>query len=204
MSDQREFWNERFAKEGYFYGLDPNLYVASRIDALNESKNILFLGEGEGRNAIYAARCGHNVTALDASDIGLAKCADRAKSENLALTLIHTDLEIWEPNDTYDAVLCSFLHLPEPLRTEVFAKVITNLTPGGLFAGEFFSIHQMPRTTGGPKDETLLYTAEQLKAILDHRTDIEILELSELDTQLSEGRGHNGLASVVRMTVRKL
>lgn len=203
MSDQREFWNERFAKEGFFYGLDPNLYVASHIDALNPSSKILFLGEGEGRNAIYAARSGHDVTALDASDVGLAKCAERSRAENLSVTLIHTDLEVWEPLARYDAILCSFLHLPEPLRSDIFAKVVQTLKPGGIFAGEFFSIHQMPRTTGGPKDETLLYTAEALQNIFDSHP-CEVIELIETETDLSEGRGHIGIASVVRMAVRAL
>ncbi len=202
MSDQREFWNERFGKEGYFYGIEPNLYVASHIDSLNTPKNILFLGEGEGRNAAYAARQGHTVTALDASEIGLAKADALARSQGNSITLIHTDLEIWKPDGHYDAVLCSFLHLSEPLRSDVFAKVLSILTPGGLFAGEFFSIHQMPRTTGGPKDETLLYTAEALQGIFASHP-CEILELGEYDTELSEGRGHIGIASVVRMAVRK-
>jgi SAM-dependent methyltransferase len=204
MSDQREFWNERFAKEGYFYGLEPNLYVASHIDAFNGPKKILFLGEGEGRNAIYAARAGHEVTALDASDIGLAKCAERSRAENLSVNLILTDLEVWNPDERYDAVLCSFLHLPEPLRSDVYAKVLDALNPGGLFAGEFFSIHQMPRTTGGPKDETLLYTAAQLQEIFDRHAGCTVLELAETETELNEGRGHIGVASVVRMAVRRV
>ena len=184
MSDQRAFWNERFGKEGYFYGTEPNRYVAERIDVLTTPKKILFLGEGEGRNAIYAARAGHTVTALDASDIGLAKCADRAKCENLSVELIHTDLEVWEPSESYDAVLCSFLHLPEPLRSDVFAKVLSILNPGG------------------SKDESLHYTANALEEILE-RHPCDILELIETDTELNEGRGHVGIASVVRLTVRK-
>lgn len=201
MSDQRGFWNERFAKEGYFYGKEPNRYVASRIDTLEQGKNILFLGEGEGRNAAYALTRGHTVTALDASEIGLAKADALARSMGYPLSLLHTDLETWEPREQYDAILCSFLHLAEPLRSDVFSKVIAHLKPGGLFAGEFFSIHQLPRTTGGPKDETLLYTADALRSILE-QCPCEILELSETETELNEGRGHIGIASVVRMAVR--
>lgn len=201
MSDQREFWNERFAKEGYFYGKEPNRYVASHIDALGQGKNILFLGEGEGRNAAYALTRGHTVTALDASEIGLAKADALARSMGYPLALIHTDLETWEPREQYDAILCSFLHLAEPLRTKIFSTVIEHLKPGGLFAGEFFSIHQLPRTTGGPKDETLLYTADALRTVLEQYP-CEILELCETETELNEGRGHIGIASVVRMAVR--
>lgn len=201
MNDQREFWNERFAREGYFYGTEPNVYLKAHIDALGEGSNLLFLGEGEGRNAVYAALAGHRVTALDASEIGLAKALSLATSRGCEILPVHMDLEIWSPAERYDAVFCSFLHLPEPLRSGVFAKVLAALTHGGVFAGEFFSIHQLPRTTGGPKDETLLYTAEALGAILRHHP-CTITELVETETELNEGRGHIGVASVVRMAVR--
>jgi len=202
MSDQRTFWNKRFGKEGYFYGKEPNRYVASHIDRLSEGQNILFLGEGEGRNASYAAARGHHVTALDASEIGLEKAAALSRSMGCDITLIHTDLEVWEPSEHYDAILCSFLHLAEPLRGEVFAKAIDTLNTGGIFAGEFFSIHQLPKSTGGPKDEELLYTADALRPLLE-QFPCDILELCETDTELNEGRGHVGVASVVRMAVRK-
>jgi hypothetical protein len=202
MNDQREFWNERFGREGYFYGTNPNHYLASHIDQLPPQQNILFLGEGEGRNAVYASQCGHVVTALDAAEIGLAKAAMLAQSKELEVSLIHTDLELWNPTQQYDAIMCSFLHLTEPLRSEVFAKSVAHHNTGGLFVGEFFSIHQFPKTTGGPKDLDLLYTADQLHAILA-TLPCDILELCEIDTQLHEGSGHNGLASVVRLKVKK-
>ncbi len=202
MNDAREFWNERFGREGFFYGIHPNVYLKAQLDALPPSQDILFLGEGEGRNALYAAKLGHTVTALDTSEIGLAKTAMLSSQHNLDITLIHTDLESWEPKENYDAIMCSFLHLIEPLRSEIFAKTIKHLNTGGLFSGEFFSIHQLPRTTGGPKDTTLLYTADNLQSIM-RELPCDIVELIELDTQLYEGTGHNGLASVVRLTVKK-
>ena len=202
MNDAREFWNERFGRDGFFYGMNPNVYLKKQLDALSGNQNLLFLGEGEGRNALYAARLGHTVTALDASEIGLAKTALLAQQHNLEIALVHTDLEYWEPHNNYDAIMCSFLHLIEPLRSEIFAKTIHHLRPGGIFAGEFFSIHQLPRTTGGPKDEALLYTADDLQNIVE-QLPCDIVELIELDTELYEGTGHNGLASVVRLTVKK-
>lgn len=202
MNDQRAFWNERFGREGYFYGTTANRYLASHIDALSPQQTILFLGEGEGRNAVYALEQGHTVTALDAAEIGLAKTAMLAQSKGFELSLIHTDLEQWSPTQHYDAIMCSFLHLYEPLRSEVFAKVLEHLNEGGVFVGEFFSIHQFPKTTGGPKDIDLLYTADQLASILK-ALPCEILELCEIDTDLHEGAVHNGLASVVRLKVQK-
>lgn len=202
MNDQRAFWNERFGREGYFYGTTANRYLASHIDLLPPQQTILFLGEGEGRNAVYALECGHTVTALDAAEIGLAKTAQLAQSKGLEVSLIHTDLEFWNPTQPYDAIMCSFLHLYEPLRSEVFAKALEHLNEGGVFVGEFFSIHQFHKKTGGPKDLNLLYAADQLALILEAMP-CEILELYEMDTQLREGLVHNGLASVVRLKVQK-
>lgn len=202
MNDQREFWNERFGREGYFYGTTANRYLASHIDLLPSQQTILFLGEGEGRNAVYALERGHTVTALDAAEIGLSKTAMLAQSKGFEVSLIHTDLEFWDPVQHYDAIMCSFLHLYEPLRSEVFAKALKHLKEGGVFVGEFFSIHQFPKKTGGPKDFDLLYTADQLALILK-ALPCEILELCEMDTHLQEGAVHNGLASVVRLKVQK-
>lgn len=202
MINQREFWNERFARDDYFYGTEPNLYLQSHIDSLESTADLLFLGEGEGRNAAYAARLGHNVSALDASEVGLMKAMALADRYQCGIRPILIDLNFWSPSEYYDAVFCSFLHLPEPLRTKVFAKVITNLKPAGVFAGEFFSSDQLPKPTGGPKDPELLYTASGLESILSNLP-CEIIELSEMDIELREGKGHNGLASVVRMCVRR-
>jgi hypothetical protein len=202
MNDQRQFWNERFGREGYFYGTTANCYLASNIATLPPQQTILFLGEGEGRNAVHALTCGHTVTALDAAEIGLAKTAMLAKSKGFELSLIHTDLAQWNPAQQYDAIMCSFLHLYEPLRSEVFVKAIEHLNKGGVFVGEFFSIHQFQKTTGGPKDLDLLYTADLLSSILKVLP-CEILELCEIDTELREGIVHNGLASVVRLKAQK-
>lgn len=202
MNDQREFWNERFGREGYFYGTTANRYLASHIDLLPAQQTLLFLGEGEGRNAVYALERGHTVTALDAAEIGLAKTAQLAQSKGFELSLIHTDLEFWNPTQQYDAIMCSFLHLYEPLRSEVFAKALKHLNEGGVFVGEFFSIHQFPKKTGGPKELDLLYAADQLASIL-RTLPCEVLELHEIDTELHEGTGHNGIASVVRLKVQK-
>jgi len=151
---------------------------------------------------VYALEKGHTVTALDAAEIGLAKTAMLAQSKGFELSLIHTDLEFWNPTQKYDAIMCSFLHLYEPLRSEVFAKALKYLNEGGVFVGEFFSIHQFAKTTGGPKDSGLLYTADQLSSIFK-TIPCEILELDEIDTELCEGEVHNGLASVVRLKVQK-
>ncbi len=198
----QDLWNGKFSREGYLYGKAPNSYLASHIDGLPASSSILFLGEGEGRNACYAALHGHSVLALDASDIGLNKAQQLATDMDVDIKTLHIDLAHWEAEVHYDAVMASFLHLKEPLRTLAFGKAISALKPSGVFVAEFFSIKQLPLQSGGPKDPELLYTVDSLQNIFD-RSDIEILRLEEVVDLLHEGRGHQGDAELIRIVVRK-
>ena len=70
---QQEFWNGKFSKADFFYGTNPNEFLASNIELLNNHKKLLCLVEGEGRNAIFFAKNGLNVSAIDASNLGLEK-----------------------------------------------------------------------------------------------------------------------------------
>jgi len=195
-------WNEKFSREGYLYGKKPNAFLASQLQKLDGGSSILFLGEGEGRNACYAALLGFQVTALDASDVGLDKAEELSCEMGVCITTIHADLEQWKSDTQYDFVMCSFLHLAEPLRTKAFREAVRTLKPGGKFIGEFFSTKQLPLTSGGPKDVDLLYNTVDLERTFDIAgAEIEFLE-EHLDS-LDEGVGHQGEAVLVRVIVRK-
>lgn len=196
-------WNQKFAGEAYLYGKHPNTFLASYIDELPRHSRILFIGEGEGRNACYAASRGLRAVALDASDIGLEKAQRLAHEIGVEIWTIHMDLSQWQAEENeYDAVMTSFLHLKEPLRSAAFREALKVLKPGGIFVAEFFSVHQLPRTSGGPKDVDLLYTAEALKPIFT-QDGYTIEYLCEEIAHLEEGHGHQGEAELVRVVVRK-
>jgi cyclopropane fatty-acyl-phospholipid synthase-like methyltransferase len=199
----REMWNSKFSREGYLYGIDPNVYLAGQIDGLSTGATLLLLGEGEGRNACYAASKGLKVTALDASDVGLEKALQLADVRGVSIDTVHTDLEQWHADTPYDAVMASFLHLSEPLRTQVFREALRALRPSGIFAAEFFSVKQLPLSSGGPKDAELLYTLDSLEAIFDI-PGFELLQLEEVVDTLEEGKGHSGEAQLIRVKVKKI
>jgi len=199
----QRLWNDKFSRDGYLYGKEPNDFLSQAIDRLDRPSSILFLGEGEGRNACYAAMKGHDALALDASDIGLQKAFELSAELGVEIKTLHADLEHWEPEVHYDAVMASFLHLKEPLRTFAFHKAMDALKPSGLFVAEFFSLEQLPLKSGGPKDPDLLYTVDSLEKIFD-RDDIIIRTLEELVAPLDEGKGHQGDAELIRMVVEKL
>jgi len=201
MSMQK-MWNEKFSREGFLYGKTPNAFLEEHTALLSPQSDILMLGEGEGRTACYLASEGHQVTALDASDVGLEKTKALAAELAVEVETIHADLESWRSDTVYDAVLTSFLHLPEPLRTEAFSHALDIVKPGGYFMGEFFSTLQLQRDTGGPKMASLLYTPEALREIVT-RDDIRVIRLEACVDHLSEGRGHQGDAELIRVIVQK-
>ncbi len=155
---QQIFWNGKFSKADYFYGIKPNEFLASKIDLFNNHKKLLCLGEGEGRNAIFFAQNGFEVSAIDASDLGLKKLQNRAKEENLNIKTFCMDLNYWQSNEKYDVIVASYLHMYKNERENLFEKIEDSLNTNGYFVGEFFSTKQLEFNSGGPKDLELLYT----------------------------------------------
>ncbi len=196
---QQEFWNSKFSREGFLYGLKPNSFIASKIKEFPRSSKVLCLGEGEGRNAIFLARKGFEVTAIDASDIGLKKLEQRAKEENLDIKTICMDLNDWEANEKYDVIVASYLHLYKNERAVLFENIDDSLGFDGVFVGEFFSVKQLSYESGGPKDADLLYTVEDFKS---HYA-FSDAEVKEQVTILDEGKGHQGEACVIRVLSKK-
>ena len=68
MTDYKSnFWDERYSSEEYVYGTEPNQFFKEQIDKITVPGKLLLPGEGEGRNAIYAARSGWQVDVFDQS-----------------------------------------------------------------------------------------------------------------------------------------
>src|SRR5215211_928887 len=89
------FWNNRYGEAGFFYGTAPNDFLVS-VAAEIPPGPILCLAEGEGRNAVFLAGRGHAVTAVDQSELGLAKARTLAQTRGVPLTTIAADLAEFE------------------------------------------------------------------------------------------------------------
>lgn len=202
LMDMGKLWDMKFSREGYLYGVKPNVFLASKKDLIPQGGEILLLGEGEGRNAVHFAKEGFSCTALDASPLGLAKAGKLANECGVDVNLVLQDLNGWKADKKYDAVMASYLHLKEPLRTLVFKEVINALKPSMSFIAEFFAVSQLGRSSGGPSMEELLYTKESFANIFDDER-VEIVQLEEVEDRLDEGVGHQGDAMLIRLVVRK-
>ncbi|PUE65872.1 SAM-dependent methyltransferase [Arcobacter caeni] len=197
---QQIFWNGKFSKADYFYGTKANEFLASKIKLIKNKKKLLCLGEGEGRNAIFFAKNGFEVSAIDTSDVGLSKLELRSKEENLNVKTFCMDLNHWETSEKYDVIVASYLHMFKEEREKLFRKIEDSLNPNAYFIAEFFSTKQLDFTSGGPKDLELLYTIEDFK---NHFLSCK-KELKEELVTLNEGIGHQGEACVIRVVIQKL
>jgi cyclopropane fatty-acyl-phospholipid synthase-like methyltransferase len=159
------------------------------------------LGEGEGRNAVFLAMKGLVLTALDASDIGLAKAGELARQKGVKLSTVTADLAAYDPGrDAWDGIVSIWCHLPSQLRRDFYPKVVAALKPGGIFLLESYTPKQLEFGTGGPPDPDFLANADTLKSELKG---LEWLYAGEKTREVREGRYHNGMSVVVQLIGRK-
>ena len=192
-----EFWDARYEGETYAYGTEPNTYFRQQLDALPPGR-LLLLAEGECRNAVYAAKRGWQVTAVDFSDEGRAKALRLAVAQGVHLDYQVADLTAlgWLRPGHYDAVGLIYAHLAPTDRQAVHAAAAASLAPGGHLILEAFSPHQLGLPSGGPRVAEMLYEPATLTADF---AGLMLLENQALGVVLHEGSFHTGPASVVRL-----
>lgn len=193
-------WDERYDTHEYVYGTEPNDFLASVAGRIPAGR-VLSIGEGEGRNAVFLASLGYEVTAVDASAVGLHKVERLARERGLPVTTVHADLADFaiEP-DAWDGIVSIFCHLPRALRLDVHRRVSQGLAPGGVFVVEAYTPRQLEFGTGGPKDP------EMLVRLADLREDLPGLSFElarEVDRPVAEGRFHDGMSAVVQVVARR-
>jgi len=194
----KDFWEKRYSEKELAYGIQPNLYFKEQLDLLKPGKLLLPL-EGEGRNAIYAAKKGWDVTAFDFSKKAREKTLQIAKEHSVYLTYKLADVSSFSDETKYDAIGLIFAHLPPTQRKEFHDKCIKYLNPNGVIISQHFHPNQLNNnySSGGPKEEKMLYSIETLKADFKKTS---ILDAEEKEIELNEGKYHQGKAFVTNFT----
>ncbi len=190
------FWDERYAStDEYVYGTAPNRYFSENLSKLVPGK-ILMPGEGEGRNAVFAAGMGWKVIAFDSSTEAKKKAEKLAREKQVHIDYRISNYEnILLGNEEFDCLALIYTHMPGSRRKEYHRKLASFLKPGGVLILEYFSKKQIVNNTGGPKDIGMLLSREELQ---DDFSGFSVLKIEEEDLHLEEGKFHNGLASVIR------
>lgn len=195
-------WDERFRKAEAVYGEEPNGYLRVQTkQRLQSGMKVLVPGDGYGRNGIWLARQGMQVTTVDVSSVGVERARAAASEAGVQMEILLSDLNAWKwPEAEFDATASIFLHLWPEQRAGIHQRMLRALKRGGILIFEAFTPGQLKHTSGGPKQVDLLYTAEILR---EDFSGAEFLELTEAEVELNEGKMHHGPGAVVRGVFRK-
>ena len=193
-------WNQRYSSKTYAYGTKANDFLVSMYDRLPTGK-ILCLAEGEGRNAVWLAEQGNEVTAVDTSDIGLQKARKLAKARDVVITTVHADLADYDiGTQQWDAIISIFCHLPPDLRQDVHRRCVKGLRDNGMILLEAYTPLQLEYKTGGPPIAEMMMDMRSLSSEL---IGLEFLCLQECVREIHEGEYHNGTGAVVQALANK-
>lgn len=198
----KNIWNERYLDDTFFYGSEPNDFLKDASKLIPAGAKVLCLAEGEGRNAVYLATLGLNVTAIDQSEVGLAKLHDFAKQKKVEVRTIAADLEEYKIEENkWDVIVSIWCHLPSGLRKKVHNDCVKGLKKSGLFILEAYTPKQLELKTGGPNNTDLLMTKAEL---INELEGLDFTTIQEIERDIHEGLGHNGMSAVIQVIAAKI
>jgi cyclopropane fatty-acyl-phospholipid synthase-like methyltransferase len=196
-------WEERFAaSEDFLFGKAPARFLEEHAGYLKAGQNALSVADGEGRNSVYMAEHGMDVTALEFAPTAIERARDLAKERGVSVDFRQSDVltRDWE-SDAYDLVAGIFIQFVGPDGRRVQFKGMQKATkPSGLVMLHGYTPKQLEHGTGGPPFAQNMYTEVILRAAF---VGWDILECREYEREVQEGRGHSGMSALIDFVARK-
>lgn len=202
----KEMWNARYGAKDYAYGTEPNTFFAETLVNYQLTGKLLLPAEGEGRNAVFAAKNGMSVSAFDISEEGKKKALALAAANNVSIDYEVGDfLKMDFTTSSFDSAALIYAHFPPPILSIYHQRIVEILKPNGLIILEGFSTNNLPYREanpkiGGPDKIEMLFSIEKIK---NEFPNLEILQLEEVEVNLNEGLYHQGKGKVIRFIGRK-
>ena len=197
-------WDQRYDEEGFAYGTEPNDFLKAEFSRVPKGGKVLCLAEGEGRNAVFLAKQGYSVIAVDQSSVGLEKAKQFATENGVDISTEVADLADYDFGiDTWDGIVSIAAHVPPLLRKRLHTQTVSALKAGGVFILEAYTEHQLDMAgTGGPppSQKELLMSLDELTVELEG---LEFIIGAEVERNISEGKYHQGESAVVQVVARK-
>lgn len=189
-------WDERFAGADYMFGTQPAQALTRHLSALHQGGTTLAVADGEGRNSVYLAAQGFDVTAMDSSQIGIDKARRLAAQHKVAPSFALADIYDYDwQAQSYDNVVAIFIQFAPPEMWErIFTGMKSALRSGGCLMLHGYTPRQIDYGTGGPSNVTHLYTADILAT---HFSDMAIHHNEAYEAVLDEGHGHQGQSALI-------
>ncbi len=197
-----ETWNARFARDDFHFGEEPNAFLRTQAHWLRPGSSVLCVADGEGRNSVWLAEQGFQVTAFDFAPNAVTKASRLAQRRNVSVACQLGDVYTWPwTSKRYDALVAVFIQfLPPGTRDAVIAGMMSAVEPSGLFLLEGFRPEQVDYGTGGPPRREHMYTRDWLETVF---AGWEVLLLNEYDAVIREGKAHNGMSALIDLVARK-
>ncbi len=197
-------WDRQYAESCYIFGTKPNLFLATEVHRFTPKGRILVPGDGEGRNGVWLAEQGFDVTSVEASAVGVEKARALAAERDARIDIQNTNLDCWDwPVAAFDGVAAIFVHFEPHARSIMHRRMLAALKPGGILLLEAFTPKHVENrkagSRGGPPPE-MLYTTELLRQDLEGAA-FDLIR--EEEVPLDEGSRHQGRAHVVRVAARR-
>jgi SAM-dependent methyltransferase len=181
-------WDERYRASELVWSAGPNQFVEAELSGLPPGR-ALDLAAGEGRNAIWLARQGWRVTAVDFSQAGLDK--GRLLGGDLDVDWVCADATTWtgDPDgEGYDVCLVAYLQLAAAERRAAARHAYAALSAGGTFLWIAHDSTNLTDGTGGPQDPSVLMTAEDVLGDLDGER-FEVEHAGRVAREVGDGHG---------------
>ncbi len=161
-------WDERYAETHRHWSVTPNMFVADRLRHITPGRG-LDLGAGEGRNAVWLASLGWEMTAVDFSRVAI----ERGAADSDAVEFVVADVREWEPEGSFDLILIAYIHLQAPDFEKVVRRAREWLTPGGELFLIGHDVSNVDHGHGGPQDPGILWDVDETRDWLEGMTIVE-------------------------------
>ena len=201
-------WSTRYREAGddYLFGTEPNRFLAHHSALLQSGQTVLSVADGEGRNSVWLAEQGLEVTAVEISAVAVGKARKLAQGRHVAVNfliadMLHGDWPSGELVGAFDWVVGIFIQFAGPAERErQFGAMKRATRAGGGILLQGYTPKQLEYRTGGPSAVENLYTEEMLRQAF---ADWTIEELIEHEVDIEEGAAHKGRSALIGMIARK-
>ena len=189
-------WEERYATSNdYLFGRAPAHVLRENGWIAEGAKTALCVGDGEGRNSVFLAESGIEVTSFDLSATAIERTQTLAAETGVAVDASVSEWADWDWSHTFDLVVAIFVQFTGPeLRPQQFENLRAATRPGGRLLLHGFTPKQLDYKTGGPPVVENLYTEELL---LDTFGDWNIARLASYEREQTSGTAHVGNAALI-------
>ena len=179
-------WDTRYKATETMWSYEPNIFLVSRVTGL-EPGRALDLGCGEGRNSLWLAVQGWDVTAVDFSQVAVDRGRDWAEQRGLSVDFEVADVIEYRPEPgAFDLVIVFYLQLPHDEVRRVLGHAVEALASGGTLLVVAHDLDNLEHGYGGPPTADVLYTVD---LVTDSIGDLHVVEAGLVDRPVSSADG---------------